>query len=109
HFRAGDAMSAAQAALYASNAEVARLESEVRHAEETRTRLDNQRAERRAQLVQWRGQRSQLTQALHMWASRSGSAQQLVSETRARMEAESARLPQAEQQFRGAQERLNEA
>src|SRR5437763_10247144 len=70
HYQAGDAMNAAQAALYAANSEVARHESELRHAEETRARLESQHTERRTQLVAWREQRSQLTQALHMWATR---------------------------------------
>jgi len=38
HYQAGDAMNGAQAALYAANAEVARHESELRHAEESRQR-----------------------------------------------------------------------
>ena len=108
HYRAGDGLNAAQAALYAANAEVARHESELRHVEETRQRLESQHTERRAQLAQWREQRSQLTQALHMWAARSGTAKQTVSETKKRLESENEALPNAEQAFRGAQERLNE-
>jgi len=109
HYQAGDAMNQAQAALYAANAEVARHESELRHAEETRTRLASQQSERHAQLGAWREQRSQLTQALHMWAARAGGAQQRVADTRANLDRENARLPQSEQAFRAAQERLTEA
>jgi chromosome segregation protein len=109
HYLAGDGLNAAQAALYAANAEVARHESELRHAEETRQRLEGEHTERRAQLAAWREQRSQLTQALHMWAARSHSAKQRVDDSRKRLESENAALPQAEQAFRGAQERLNEA
>ncbi|HYD56452.1 MAG TPA: chromosome segregation protein SMC [Burkholderiales bacterium] len=108
HFAAGDAMNAAQASLYAANAEVARHESELRHAEETRQRLESQHTERRAQLASWRDQRSQLTQALHMWAARAGTARQQVSTTRERLDAENAKLPAAEQSFRAAQEQLSE-
>jgi chromosome segregation protein len=109
HYTAGDGLNAAQAALYAANAEVARHESELRHAEETRQRLESQHTERRAQLAQWREQRSQFTQALHMWASRAGGAKQRVALTKGTLETENARLPEAEQAFRGGQERLNEA
>jgi chromosome segregation protein len=109
HYRAGDALNSAQAALYAASAEVARHESELRHVEETRQRLESQQTERRAQLASWREQRSQLTQALHMWAARAGTAKQRVNEASKRLEAESDSLPQAEQAFRGAQEQLNEA
>ena len=108
HYQAGDAMNSAQGALYGANAEVARHESELRHAEETRSRLENQHTERRTQLTAWREQRSQLTQALHMWANRAGGAKQRVVQTKERLDAENARLPQAEQAFRSAQERLSE-
>ena len=109
HYQAGDAMNAAQGALYGANSEVARFESELRHAEETRARLESQHTERRTQLSSWREQRSQLTQALHMWAARAGTAKQRVGATRQKQEAENARLPQAEQGFRLSQEKLNEA
>ncbi|MDQ5849055.1 MAG: AAA family ATPase, partial [Pseudomonadota bacterium] len=109
HYQTGDALNAAQAALYGTNAEVARHESELRHAEETRQRLESQHTERRAQLGEWREQRGQLTQALHMWAARVGTARQRVSETNQKLDIESHALPQAEEAFRAAQERLNEA
>ena len=109
HHQAGDAMNAAQAAQYAANGEVARLESELKHAEDTRQRLERQHGERRSQLGSWRDQRSQLTQALHMWAARFGGAQQRVTEAKEKLARESSRLPEAERVFRGAQERLNEA
>jgi chromosome segregation protein len=109
HYRDGDAMSAAQAALYAANAEVARLESELRHVEETRQRLELQHAERRTQLGSWRGQRAQLTQALHLWVGRTEGARQRVAGAQARLAAENAKLPQAESAFRAAQEQVNEA
>jgi chromosome segregation protein len=76
HYTAGDALNLAQAALYSANALVARHESELRHLEETRQRLESRHSERSTQLSQWREQRSQLTQALHMWAARAGGAKQ---------------------------------
>src|SRR5438874_256914 len=79
HYQAGDAMNAAQGALYAANAEVARYESELKHAEETRARLESQHTERCTQLTAWREQRSQLTQALHMWAARDRKSTRLNS------------------------------
>ncbi|HEY6925837.1 MAG TPA: AAA family ATPase, partial [Steroidobacteraceae bacterium] len=109
HFQAGDAMNAAQGSLYGANAEVARHESELRHAEETRSRLENQHTERRTQLTAWREQRSQLTQALHMWANRASGAKQRVVQTKEKLDAENARLPQAEQAFRAAQDKLSES
>ena len=109
HYQAGDALNAAQGELYAANTEVAKYESELRHAEETRARLESQHTERRAQLAQWREQRAQLTQALHMWAARSGTAKDKVLRARTHLEQQNAKLPEAEQALRAAQERLNEA
>jgi chromosome segregation protein len=107
HYAAGDAMNAAQGALYAANAEVARFESELRHAEETRSRLESQHTERRAQLASWRDQRAQLTHSLHSWAARVTDAKRRVLETKDTLAAQHLLLPQAEQAFRGAQERLD--
>ncbi len=108
HYAAGDGMNAAQAALYAANAEVARLESELRHVEETRQRLEYQHAERRTQLGAWREQRAQLTQALHLWAGRAGGARQRVADAQAQAALEGGRLPEAERVFREAQDQLSE-
>jgi len=109
HFSAGDALNTAQAAVYGANTEVARHESELRHVEETRHRLETQHTERRTQLASWRHQRSQLTQALHMWASRTVSAKMKVDEASSHARREAERLPQAEQAFRAAQDALNQA
>jgi chromosome segregation protein len=108
HYTAGDGLNAAQAALYAANSEVARHESELRHVEETRQRLENRHIELRAQLGSWREQRSQLTQALHMWANRQGGAKQRVIDSQQALAGEAEKLPHAEQVFRVSQERLSE-
>ncbi|MEO8717562.1 MAG: chromosome segregation protein SMC, partial [Burkholderiales bacterium] len=108
HYAAGDGMNSSQAALYAANAEVARLESELRHVEETRQRLEFQHAERRTQLSGWREQRAQLTQALHLWAGRAGGARQRVADSQARVALEGGKLPDAERTFRGTQEQQGE-
>lgn len=108
HYSAGDGLNAAQAALYAANSEVARHESELRHVEETRQRLEGRHIELRAQLGSWREQRSQLTQALHMWANRQVEARVRVGTTEGLLVAERDKLPRTEQAFRTAQERLNE-
>jgi chromosome segregation protein len=109
HFAAGDGLNAAQAAVYAANAEVAKHESELRHVEESRSRLESQHTERRVQLASWREQRSQLTQALHMWAARSGGARQRVADAQAVLARENLRLPESEHAYRAQQEQLNEA
>ena len=109
HFAAGDALNAALAEVYAANAEVAKHESELRHVEESRNRLENQHTERSVQLASWREQRSQLTQALHMWAARSGGAKQRVADAQASLATENVRLPESEHAYRARQEQLNES
>ena len=109
HYQAGDAMTAAQAALYGANSEVARQESELRHVEENRQRLESRHTERRTQLAAWREQRGQLTQSMHGWVARSGTARQRVAALEQTAAAERERLPQAEQAHRAAQERLDDA
>ena len=109
HFAAGDGLNAAQAAVYAANAEVAKHESELRHVEESRGRLESQHTERRVQLASWREQRSQLTQAMHMWIARSGGAKQRVADAQASLETENQRLPESDRAYRAQQEQLNES
>jgi len=109
HYQAGDGMNTAQAALYTANATVASHESQLRYAEETRSRLESQHTERRAQLGSWREQRAQLTQALHLWAARSVTAKERAAQAKLKLEQESGLLPKAEQAFRAAQEGANEA
>jgi chromosome segregation protein len=105
----GAALTAAPGGDPPPNAEVARHESELRHVEESRSRLESMHTERRAQLASWREQRSQLTQALHMWAARSGGAKQRVAAAQASLAAENQRLPESEKAYRGAQELLSDA
>ena len=109
HYTAGDALNAAQAALYSSNSDVAKLESELRYVEETRQRTESRHVELRVQLDAWKAQRGGLTQALHMWASRQVDATERVGQAQQLQQQESAKLPVAEQQFRSAQERLNQS
>ncbi len=109
HYQAGDALNTAQGALYAANAAVASHESQLRYAEETRSRLEGQHTERRAQLASWREQRAQLTQSLHHWAARATQAKTRSAECRAALERENTLLPRAEETFAAAQEAAAEA
>jgi len=109
HYAAGDALNAAQAALYGANAELARHESELRHVEETRQRLERQHTERHVQLAGWRDQRAQLTQALHLWAARAVTAKEKLAAAQAAQNTEAEKLPHTERTYRQAQERMQEA
>ena len=108
HFEAGDALSAAQGELYAANAEVQRLETEIRYIGESRTRSESQIAQLSTQSGQWQQQASELSGARAMWQGRQGGAGQRLQQARDRVAADSAKLPEADQVFRAAQARLDE-
>jgi len=108
HYEAGDALGTAQGELYAANAEVQRLETEIRYISESRTRLENQIAQLTAQCEQWQQQASELNAALALWQGRQGGAGQRLQQAHERVAAETARLPQADQAFRAVQARLAE-
>jgi chromosome segregation protein len=108
HYEAGDTLSTAQGELYATNAEVQRLETEIRYIGESRTRLEIQVAQLNAQCEQWQQQARELNGALDLWQGRQGGAGQSLQQARDRVALESAKLPEADQAFRAIQSRLAE-
>ena len=108
HYEAGDTLSAAQGELYAANAEVQRLETEIRYISENRSRLEHQIAQLTAQSAQWQQQAGELNGALAMWQGRQGGAGQRLQLARDRVALESARLPEADEAYRAIQSRLSE-
>ena len=108
HYQAGDALSAAQGELYAANAEVQRLETEIRYIGESRLRIQNQIAQLSAQSAQWQQQTNELNEALALWQGRQGGAGQRLQQARERVADETAKLPEADQAFRAVQARLAE-
>jgi len=104
--RFGDALSAAQGDLYGVNADVSRLETEIRFVADTRQRLD-------AQLAQLRGQRdtglqSELEQreALRACEARLQESRDALERARRKLADEQEKLPQAEQAARLLQGRI---
>ena len=108
HYEAGDALGTAQGELYAVNAEVQRLETEIRYIGESRTRIENQIAQLTAQGAQWQQQASELRGALALWQGRQSGAGQRLQQAHVRVAEESAKLPEADQAFRALQARLAE-
>ena len=108
HYQAGDALSSAQGELYAVNAEVQRLETEIRYIGESRTRIENQIAQLAAHSAQWQQQAGELHGALALWQERQGGAGQRLQQAHERVAAEAAKLPEADQDFRALQARLAE-
>jgi chromosome segregation protein len=106
HYAAADAMSAAQAELYQANAEVSRLESEIRFSTETRQRIDSQIAQSHALRDAGERQAGELREASAMWQARLEEARARLEAAKDRVAAESERLPEAEQAYRHMQEQL---
>jgi chromosome segregation protein len=109
HYRSGDAVNAAQGEFYGINADVSRLESEIRFVGETRQRLETQAAQLALQLEQWQRQRGELEDALAMWQERRSGAAGRVDEAHALVADEQARLPEFEEAFRSMQARVADA
>lgn len=100
HYAAGDALSAAQGALYGANAEVARLETEIRFVAESRQRIEAQIAHLTLQLENGARQRSELSDALSLWETRSGETAERTEIAKQDLEAQRAVLPEREQALR---------
>lgn len=56
HYQAGDALHKAQSALYESNTQVASLEAEIRHAADSRQRLQSNKSRLQQQIEEWNAQ-----------------------------------------------------
>ncbi len=82
HYKSGDALHACQGTLYEANAEVARLEQQIAHVRENRSRIEHHVATLRAQMD---GNQSQLLEA-----------QRGIDEARAERERADARVIAAE-------------
>jgi chromosome segregation protein len=106
HYAAGDAVNAAQGALYEVNTEVSRLEAELRFMTETRQRLEAGRSTLAAHIEQWERNRSELDEAAAMWQRRRAEAAAELARRESDLAAQEARTPQLEQDYRAAQDRL---
>ena len=106
HYTAGDAANAAQGDLYQANSEVARLEAEIRHIADTRTRLDQQRSQLVAQASDTQRQSEELQEAEELWAARAEEARARIESVQASHEEEVAKLPVVELEYKDAQSDL---
>ncbi len=108
HYAAGDALNAAQGELYTSNAEVARLETEIRFIAETRQRLEAQTGQLRMQRENGERQRSELEGAAALWQQRLGEATERAVQARQRAVDEAARMPGMAEALSAVRARLDE-
>ncbi|QJP72008.1 chromosome segregation protein SMC [Burkholderia glumae] len=108
NYAASDAMQGAQGALYEANAEVSRLEAEIKFIVESRNRVQAQIAALVAQREQWQAQ----TQKAHDDLEQAEEARAIADEKAALAEDDAAAkhdaLPALEARWRDAQAQLNE-
>ena len=108
HYRAGDAVHAAQGALYETNAEIARLEQQIGHIRENRSRVEQQIGSLGSQLAAAEGQLEQAQAGLAQWQEEHAQAGQRITDCESRIAGERAKLPLAEDAWRAASLRRDE-
>jgi chromosome segregation protein len=97
HFTTSDGVHEAQGALYAVNAEVARLEAEIRHRKEARRQLEGRLAQLAGEEAHWRGQAEKLVNDQGRWEALRELADLRLEQAEAKLEMATERLPQAEE------------
>jgi chromosome segregation protein len=100
HYAAGDALSTAQGELYGANADVSRLETEIRYVSESRQRIETQVAQVRAQHETGRRSEVEQREALQGWEGRLVESRHALDLAKRRLEEEKVKLPQEEQAAR---------
>ncbi|MDR3323489.1 MAG: chromosome segregation protein SMC [Zoogloeaceae bacterium] len=103
HFSAGDAVHQAQSELFAVNAEVARLETEIRHRKESRLKLEARLTQLAGEETHWTAQAEKLASDRERWEALQELANRRLEEAEAKNEAQAGREPQAEEAHRAAQ------
>jgi chromosome segregation protein len=107
HFGLSDALHTKQGELYASNAEVLRLEQQISFIVEQRNRLSQQIQNGERQIAQQQTQLQGLRTLRTHWQQQQEDAAVRVATCENRSELEAQSLPQVEDAARVAQERLN--
>jgi chromosome segregation protein len=107
HYQLSDALHGKQGELYASNAEVARLEQHIAHLQDQRTRLTQQIASSEWQMEQQRTQLQGVQSLLGHWQHQQQEAFVRVEVCDSHASTEAQHLPQAEEAARAAQDQYN--
>ncbi|TPQ31404.1 chromosome segregation protein SMC, partial [Burkholderia ubonensis] len=108
HYSASDAMQGAQGALYEANAEVSRLEAEIKFIVESRNRVQAQIAALNAQREQWRAQAEKAQDELEEAEEARAIADEKAALAEDAAAAKHDALPALEAKWRDAQAQLND-
>ena len=105
-FAAGDALHNAQSEMYAANAEVARLEAEIRHRRESRSQLEARLVQLEGELAQWTASAEKLAEDRLKWEEAQEITRLRVEEAEERLHQQMNLAPQVEEDHAQAQEEL---
>ena len=108
HFSASDGVHGAQSELFTANAEVARLEAEIRHRRESQNEYESRLAQLSDDQVHWQEQLEKLETDRVRWQELSALADERVEQGEMRLAAQQERLPLAEEAHASAQEDVNQ-
>ncbi|GBG01858.1 chromosome partition protein Smc [Azospira sp. I13] len=108
HFAASDGVHQAQSDLFTVNADVARLETEIRHQRESRLQLESRIAQLEGEQQHWQEQGENLDMEEERWRELQLVAEARLEQAQMKLEARQERLPMAEEAQAAAQEALNQ-
>ncbi|MBU1362870.1 MAG: chromosome segregation protein SMC [Gammaproteobacteria bacterium] len=106
HFAAGDALHNAQSDMYTANAEVARLEAEIRHRRESRSQLEARLTQLEDELKHWGETAEKLSEDRLKWEETQEITKLRVEEAEAKLHEQMNIAPQVEEDHVQAQEEL---
>jgi len=107
HFAASDGLHSAQSELFTANADVARLEAEIRHRRESQREYETRLAQLTEDQAHWQAQAEKLAADDVRWQELLALSDTRVAEGEMRHEAQQERLPQAEETHAKAQEAVS--
>ena len=107
HFTMSDGLHNAQSALFSANAEVARLEAEIRHRRESQHEYQSRLAQLGDDKVHWQAQVEKLESDHARWQELLVLADDRVEQGELLLAARQERLPVAEEAHAAAQEEVN--
>jgi chromosome segregation protein len=106
HFATSDGLHTAQSALFTANAEVARLEAEIRHRRESQHEYQSRLAQLAEDKIHWEAQSDKLETEHERWQELLLLADERVEQGEMRLAAQQERLPMAEDAFAAAQDEV---
>ena len=107
HFAGSDGVHRAQSELFVANAEVARLEAEIRHRREAQREYETRLAQLTDDRQHWLTQAAKLADDEQRWQDLLALADDRVEQGRLRLEARQERLPLAEERHAAALEAVS--